>query len=129
MDRKKDTTLLTIGQGAYGEIQIADEVFHVIAGYAATEVEGVHAISGNITGKLLPKTGIGMLSKGVRVRIDDRDVRIDLVLIIDGGYNIPKVCEAVQDRVKNAVENMTGFTVSNVNIRIIGVEINDGLEN
>ena len=109
--------------GQLGEVQIADEVVATIAGLAATEVEGVASMAGNITKELIGKLGVKNLSKGVKVLVADRSVDVDLALNIDYGYSIMKVSEKVQDRVKSAIENMTGLEVDMVNIRIVNVNM------
>ena len=109
--------------GQVGVMQIADEVVATIAGLAATEVEGVASMAGNITNELIGKLGVKNLSKGVKVLVTDRNVDVDLALNIDYGYSIMKVSEKVQDRVKTAIENMTGLEVSMVNISIVNVRM------
>lgn len=106
-----------------GEVRIADEVVAIIAGLAATEVEGVDSMAGNITNELVGKLGMKNLSKGVKVDVTEEHVSVDLSLNLKYGYNIPDVSERVQDRVKSAIENMTGLTVLDVNIRIAGVNL------
>ena len=106
-----------------GEVQIADEVVAIIAGLAATEVEGVSAMAGNITNELVGKLGMKNLSKGVHVEVLEGAVSVELALHMQYGYNIPTVSAKVQDKVKSAIENMTGLSVSDVNIRIAGVDI------
>lgn len=108
-----------------GEVRIADEAVAIIAGLAATEVDGVDSMAGNITNELVGKLGMKNLSKGVKVDVTEEHVSVDLSLNIKYGYNIPDVSERVQDRVKSAIENMTGLTVLDVNIRIAGVNINE----
>ena len=108
-----------------GEVRIADEVVAIIAGLAATEVDGVDSMAVNITNELVGKLGMKNLSKGVKVDVTEEHVSVDLSLNIKYGYNIPDVSERVQDRVKSAIENMTGLTVLDVNIRIAGVNINE----
>ena len=108
-----------------GEVRIADEVVAIIAGLAATEVDGVDSMAGNITNELVGKLGMKNLSKGVKVDVTEEHVSVDLSLNIKYGYNIPDVSERAQDRVKSAIENMTGLTVLDVNIRIAGVNINE----
>ena len=108
-----------------GEVRIADEVVAISAGLAATEVDGVDSMAGNITNELVGKLGMKNLSKGVKVDVTEEHVSVDLSLNIKYGYNIPDVSERVQDRVKSAIENMTGLTVLDVNIRIAGVNINE----
>ena len=109
--------------GKLGEVQIADEVVAIIAGLAATEVEGVAAMAGNITNELISKLGMKNLSKGVKVLVTDRSVDVALALNIEYGYSIMKVSEKVQEKVKAAIENMTGLEVAMVNIRIASVNM------
>lgn len=104
-----------------GQVQIADEVVAIIAGLAATEVEGVASMAGNITNELVAKLGMKNLAKGVRVEVSPEAVLVDMALNIKYGYAIPGTSKAVQEKVKTAIENMTGLNVSEVNIRIAGV--------
>ncbi len=108
-----------------GEVRIADEVVAIIAGLAATEVEGVDSMAGNITNELVGKLGMKNLSKGVKVDVTEEHVSVVLSLNLKYGYSIPSVCETVQEKVKNAIENMTGLTVLEVNIKIAGVNLED----
>ncbi|WP_077609992.1 Asp23/Gls24 family envelope stress response protein [Clostridium sp. Marseille-P2415] len=108
-----------------GEVQIADDVVAIIAGLAATEVEGVDSMAGNITNELVSKLGMKNLSKGVKVELTEEHVSVDLSLNIKYGYSIPAVSEKVQEKVQNAIENMTGLTVLDVNIRIAGVALEE----
>ena len=106
-----------------GEVRVADEVVAIIAGLAATEVEGVESMAGNITNELVAKLGMKNLSKGVKVTVEDKTVTVDLALNIRFGYEIPKVSKKVQEKVKSAIETMTGLDVVAVNIKIAGVNI------
>lgn len=106
-----------------GEVQIADEVVAIIAGLAATEVEGVASMAGNITNELVSKLGMKNLSRGVKVTVMGSEVSVDLALNMSYGYSIRKTSEKVQEKVKSAIENMTGLSVSDVNIRIAGVDM------
>ena len=109
--------------GSLGEVQIADDVVAIIAGLAATEVEGVGSMAGNITNELAGKLGMKNLSKGVKVDILENIVCVDLALNIEYGYNILETSKTVQEKVKAAIENMTGLVVSDVNVRIASVEM------
>ena len=111
--------------GGVGSVRIADEVVAVIAGLAATEVKGVAAISGGITNSMVAKKGIKSLSKGVKVSVTGNEVTIDLVLNLEFGYSIPEIGEKVQKKVKTAIENMTGMTVTDVNINVADVALNE----
>ena len=108
-----------------GDVKIADEVVAIIAGLADTEVEGVASMAGNITNELVGKLGMKNLSKGVKVDVTEEHVSVDLSLNIKYGYNIPGVSEKVQDKVKSAIENMTGLNVLDVNIKIAGVNMDE----
>ncbi len=109
--------------GGIGEVHIADEVVAIVAGLAATEVEGVASMSGNITNDLVSKLGMKNLSKGVKVDVTDGTVTVDLNLNIEYGKSIPKTCKAVQERVKTSIESMTGLSVGTVNINIANVDM------
>ncbi|MCI9174139.1 MAG: Asp23/Gls24 family envelope stress response protein [Lachnospiraceae bacterium] len=106
-----------------GEVRIADEVIAIIAGLAATEAEGVSSMAGNITNELVSKLGMKNLSKGIKIEIKENVVRVDVALNIRFGYAIPEVSSKVQERVKSAIENMTGLGVSSVNVSIASVEM------
>ena len=123
MAKDERNTYTIQNDASLGEVKIADEVVAIIAGLAATEVEGVASMAGNITNELVGKLGVKNLSKGVKVLVTDRSVDVDLALNIDYGYSIMKVSEKVQDRVKSAIENMTGLEVDMVNIRIVNVNM------
>ena len=106
-----------------GSVQIADDVVAMIASLATTEIDGVSAMAGNITNELMSKVGMKNLTKGVRVSVQEGDVTIDLAVTMEYGYNIPATCQKVQEKVKSAVENMTGLNCTDVNIRIAGVNM------
>ena len=122
---EKRTTYKIQDLEGIGEVQIADEVVTIIAGLAATEVDGVASMAGNITNELVSKLGMKNLSKGVKVHVGENDVTVNLALNIKYGCEIPKVSATVQDRVKTAIETMTGLEVSEVNIKIAGVNIDN----
>lgn len=106
-----------------GTVKIADDVVAMIAGIAATEVDGVAAMAGNVPNEFMSKVGVKNLRKGVKVEVIQKKVRVDLGLMMEYGYNIPATSQKVQEKVKNAIENMTGLEVSDVNIRIAGINM------
>ena len=108
-----------------GEVKIADEVVAIIAALAATEVEGVASMAGNITNDLIARLGMKNLSRGVKVDVLEGIVTVSLALVLKYGYNIMDVSAKIQEKVKTAVENMTGLTVADVNIRIAGVDMGE----
>lgn len=106
-----------------GIVRIADEVVSTVAGLAAVEVEGVASMSGSWGSELVEKLGRKNFGKGIKVEVADQQTRIDIFVVIEYGYQIPKVAEMVQKEVKVAVETMTGLTVSAVNIHVVGVSL------
>ncbi|MGP1588570.1 Asp23/Gls24 family envelope stress response protein [Oribacterium sp. oral taxon 102] len=108
-----------------GSVVIADEVVAIISGIAATEVEGVDSMDGGWSGEIISRMGIRDLAKGVKIEIEDYHVSVSLNLCVKYGYSIPEVSRNVQDRVSQAIENMTGLNVLDVNIRISGVATKD----
>ena len=109
------------GNKSLGDVVIANEVLAIIAGIAATEVEGVHSMDGGWSGEFISKLGIKDLARGVKVQVREGEVKVDLSLNMEYGYAIPKVSNLVQDKVSASINNMTGLNVSEVNIRISGV--------
>ena len=95
-----------------GSVKIADDVVGMIAAIAATEVEGVSAMGGNLTDEIMSKIGMKNLFKGVKIDVFERRVSIDMAITMEYGYNIPTTCQLVQNKVKQSVENMTGLTVT-----------------
>ena len=119
----KRNTYTIYDDNTVGTVQIADEVVAIVAGLAATEVDGVASMAGNITNELVGKLGMKNLSKGVKVEVMEGVVSVDLALNIKYGYSIPKTSANVQEKVKSAIENMTGLEVSDVNVSIADVDM------
>lgn len=105
----------------FGEVRIADEVVAIIAGLAASEVEGVASMAGNVTRDLIEKLGVKSLSKGVKVTMEDDSVHVALAINIQYGFNVPATSSKIQEKVKTAIETMTGLEVAEVNIKIVNV--------
>jgi uncharacterized alkaline shock family protein YloU len=103
------------GDGAVGTVKIADDVVAMIAGLAATEIEGVSSLSG--TGK----AGVRNPAKGIKVEIIGKRVKVDMAIIVGYGFNIPAISQKAQYKVKAAIENMTGLMVTDVNLRVAGI--------
>ena len=112
-----------IKEDKLGDVKIADEVVAIIAGLASTEVEGVSSMAGNITNELVSKLGMKNLSKVIRVDVKEGVVRVDVALNIAYGFSVLDVSSKVQEKVKTAIENMTGLEVSGVNVRIASVDM------
>lgn len=121
---KDERNIYTIqDDSSMGEVKIADEVVAIIAALAATEVEGVASMAGNITNELISRLGMKNLSKGVKVDVLEGVVTVSLALNMKYNYSIMDVSAKVQEKVKSAVENMTGLEVADVNVKVAGVEM------
>ena len=104
-----------------GAVRVADEVVSVIAGLAATDIEGIAGMSGGLVGGIAEMLGRKNLSKGVKVEVGEREAAVDLYIIVKFGVRIPEVALNVQESVKEAIEQMTGLKVVEVNVHVQGV--------
>ncbi len=102
-------------------VKIGDDVVSVIAGLAASEVEGVAGMSGGIAGGIAELVGRKSMAKGVKVELKESDAVINLNIIVNYGAKIPEIAENIQNNVKSAVETMTGLNVQEINIYVQGV--------
>ncbi len=104
------------------EIKIADDVVAVIAGVAVSEVPGVAEMAGGFAGGITEVlSGKKNLAKGIKVEVGEKETKIDVNIIVEYGVRIPDVAFEIQNRVKKAVETMTGLTVVEVNVHVQGV--------
>ena len=112
-------------------IKIADDVVAVIAGVAVSEVPGVAQMSGGFAGGISEVlSGKKNLAKGIKVDSGEKETKIDVNIIVEYGARIPDVAFEIQNKVKKAVESMTGLKVVEVNVHIQGVSTeNMGVEN
>lgn len=123
MANEQDSKDIVTEKKEKGEVKIASDVVAVIAALAATEIDGVHSMAGNITNELISKFGMKNLSKGVKIAMDSGEVRVDMMVVVNYGYSIPDVSEQVQERVSQQIENMTGLSVTEVNVRVASVNL------
>ena len=113
----------TLDSKSMGEVKIADDVVASIAVLAAREVEGFDDMTGNTT-RLMNAVKANR-PKGIRVDVVNNMVRVDLTARLKYGYNVRETSAKLQEKIKSAIENMTGLDVTNVNIRIAGVNTED----
>lgn len=123
MSKEEKSTYTIKADENLGEVNIADDVVSIIAGLAAMEVDGVSSMAGNATRELISKLGMKSLSKGVKVDVLEGIVTVSLALNLKYGYSIKETTAKVQEKVKAAIENMTGLEVADVNIRVAGVDV------
>lgn len=103
------------------KITIADDVIATIAGIAASEIKDVTSMSGNIADGIVGMLGKKNLGKGVRVEAGEKEVIIDLSVVVEYGCKIHYVAQEIQNNVRAAVEAMTGMAVVEVNVNVLGV--------
>lgn len=109
-------------EGESSNIKISNEVVAVIAGKAVSEAPGVYAMAGGFAGGISEVlSGKKNLSKGIKVEVGEKETRIDVNIIVEYGTRIPDVAFDIQNRVKSAVEGMTGLKVVAVNVHVQGV--------
>jgi len=106
-----------------GSVKISEEVVATIAGLATAEVKGVSSMSGTIAGGIAEILGKKNTGKGVKVEMREDDVDINLYIIAEYGASIPEIAWEIQEKVKKAIEGMTGLKVEKVNVNIEGVHI------
>ena len=117
------STVVLCGDDDQGVVQIADEVVMMIAALATAEVAGVSTIGGILPGELTGRVNKKYLRRGVRVEVLEGNVSVGVAITVEYGINIPTLCAKVQTKVKNALENMTGLTCSDVNVRIVAMDM------
>ncbi len=106
-----------------GSINISNDVVSIVASLAASSVKGVSGMVSSISGGIAELLGKKNMSKGVKVSVSDKDVTLDLSIIVEYGAKIPDVAWEIQEKVKSEVEAMTGLTVVAVNVSVEGVNV------
>lgn len=108
-------------QSERGTTTIADAVVSKVAGLAAREVSGVHALGGGAAralGGVTAAVGIDQKSQGVSVQVGETEAAVDLTLVVDYGESIPQVSQAVRENVVKRIEGITGLRTAEVNIAV-----------
>jgi uncharacterized alkaline shock family protein YloU len=109
------------GNNSLGKVEIAPEVIEVIAGIAASEVDGVAQMRGNFASGVAERLGKKNHGKGVKVELTDSGITIDVFCAMKFGISIPNVAQKVQDNIRQALLNMTALEIDEVNIHVVGV--------
>ena len=128
-DKKENEEVVELNEEIKTEnegIQISNDVIAVIAGVAVSEVPGVSGMAGGFAGGISEVfSGKKNLAKGIKVDATETEAKIDVNIIVEYGTRIPDVAFEIQNRVKKAVENMTGLKVLEVNVHVQGVHTSD----
>jgi uncharacterized alkaline shock family protein YloU len=106
----------------HGRVEIAPEVIEVIAGIAASEIEGVSQMRGNFATGVVERLGKKNHGKGVKVELSDEGIKVDVYCILKFGISIPTVAQQIQDNIRQALLNMTALEPAEVNIHIVGIQ-------
>lgn len=122
-EMEKVEEVMQVNETEVNGIKIAEDVVAKIAGIAASEVKGVFSMNGGIAGGISEMFGKKSFSKGVKAQVTDKDTILDLYIIVEYGSRIPDIAWEIQNKVKTAVENMTGLKVLEVNIHVQGVNV------
>ncbi|WP_164668651.1 Asp23/Gls24 family envelope stress response protein [Virgibacillus doumboii] len=110
-----------------GKVEIAPEVIEVMAGIAASEVEGLSSMRGNFATGVVERFGKKSHSKGVKVELTDNGILIDLFVVLNFGVSIPKVAQQLQDNIRQTIKNMTALEIAEINVHVVGIQM-DGME-
>jgi len=116
-----ENNALEMNLDGLGKIEIAPEVIEVIAGIAASEIDGVAMMRGNFATGVVERLGKKHHGKGIRVDLSDNQIKIDVYCILNFGVSIPKVAQSIQENVRQALYNMTGLETDEVNIHIVNI--------
>ena len=109
-------------EGVCGSVTIPDDAFAIIAVFAALEADGVFCVDGNITADKVPKLSYNNIA-GVRVDVREGRVKVFLSVKLKYGYSIPAATESIREKVRGAIESMTGFTVKKVHVKISDIVV------
>ncbi|WP_128436615.1 Asp23/Gls24 family envelope stress response protein [Streptomyces cyaneus] len=114
--------------GTRGRTTIADGVVEKIAGMAARDVDGVHAMGSGLSrtiGAVRDRVpgGTKSVTRGVKAEVGEVQAALDLEIVVEYGVSISDVARDVRENVINAVERMTGLEVVEVNIAVSDVKL------
>lgn len=107
---------------SFGKVEIAPEVLEVIAGIAASEVEGVAQMRGNFASGVVERLGKKNHGKGVKVELHEDGIKVDVYCVMKFGVSIPNVAQGIQDNIRQALFNMAALETEEINIHVVGIQ-------
>ena len=113
---------MNAGNNNHGKVEIAPEVIEVIAGIAASEVEGVAQMRGNFAAGVVERLGKKNHGKGVKVELSEEGIKVDVYCVMKFGVSIPQVAQGIQDNIRQALFDMTALETEEINIHIVGIQ-------
>lgn len=105
-----------------GKVEISPEVIEVIAGIAASEIEGVATMRGNFASGVVERLGRKNHGKGVKVDLTDEGIKVDVFVVMTYGVSIPEVAQKIQNNIFQTLKTMTAIELSEVNVHVVGVQ-------
>ena len=113
---------MNAGNNNLGKVEIAPEVIEVIAGIAASEVEGVAQMRGNFASGVVERLGKKNHGKGVKVELLEEGIKVDVYCVMKFGVSIPNVAQGIQDNIRQALLDMTALETEEINIHVVGIQ-------
>jgi uncharacterized alkaline shock family protein YloU len=104
-----------------GNVSFANDVLAIIAGLAASEIDGVAGMSGGLAGGIAELLGRKNLAKGIKITLNDKLITVEINMIITYGFKLHEVSRKVQANVIKAIETMTGLNVERISINVLGI--------
>ncbi|MCD7033206.1 Asp23/Gls24 family envelope stress response protein [Metabacillus sp. GX 13764] len=119
----KENKILEMNQddSMLGKVEIAPEVIEVIAGIAASEVEGVSSMRGNFASGVVERLGKKNHGKGVKVDLSEDGISIDIYCAMNFGVSIPTVAQGIQDNIRQALLTMTALEIKEINVHVVAI--------
>lgn len=119
-----EESLLNVSEdNELGKVEIAPEVIETIAGLAASEIDGVASMRGSFASDVVERFGKVSHTKGVKVDISELEIEIEMFIVVQYGYSIPKIAQKLQTNIRQSLKNMTALEVNQINIHIVGIQM------
>ncbi len=118
-----EQSLVNVSNTDLGKVEIAQEVIEVIAGIAASEVDGVFSMRGTFASDVVEKLGRKSHSKGVKVELTEAGIVIDLFVELHFGVSIPQVAEKLQTNIRQTLKTMTAIDIEEINVHVVGIQM------
>lgn len=121
MMSKDSSIILNSDDQSLGTIQMSPQVLEIIAGIAASEIDGVAKMHGSLASGVGEFFGRQLDRRGVKLSSNDDQLAIDVDVYVQYGVSVPQIAGEIQNKVKQQVTLMTGLKPTEVNVRIEGI--------
>ncbi|OEH94489.1 Asp23/Gls24 family envelope stress response protein [Bacillus solimangrovi] len=119
---------MTNASSNFGKVEIAPEVIEIIAGIAASEVDGVSQLQGNFASGVVERLGKKQHGKGIKVELTEDGIVVDVHVFMNFGISIPDIAKQIQENIRETLFTMTGLDISEINIHVVGVNFESTTE-